>query len=430
MAPDAAAKKAARGLVSLRRWSELGSNESLVWGRFQGSAKDPYQVTVDLTGPVFRCTCPSRKLPCKHGLALLLMWAHGDGSVADAAEVADFAGQWVTQRAQPHAGRRGRSADTPPDPEAQAKRLAAKVATMSAGMDDFERWLFDIVRQGLGATRRQPFAFWDNAAGRLVDAQLPGLADQVRGVAGAVHTRPDWADHLLTQLGRWYLAVRAWRQLIVHDDPKDPLAANLRVMIGWSRPTHEVIESGERIRDRWTVVGRRLGGDARLQSQRTWLAGAQSGEIVMLLDFAAAGAALPVAQVVGTTIAAELALYPGGRPRRAIIVGDHQLIGARPALPAGGDLRAALDQLSDAVADNPWAMRFPVLLAEAVAVMDADGRAWIVDAAHEAVPLAADADPWPLLAVTAGRPAHLFGELEDDAFHPATVAVDGALVSL
>jgi hypothetical protein len=65
-----------------------------------------------------------------------------------------------------------------------------------------------------------------------------------------------------------------------------------------------------------------------------------------------------------------------------------------------------------------------------VAVTDPDGRSWIVDAAHDAVPLAADANPWPLLAVTGGRPAQLFGELEDDAFHPATVAIDGALVSL
>jgi uncharacterized Zn finger protein len=27
-------------------------------------------VSVDLSGPAFRCTCPSRKFPCKHGLAL------------------------------------------------------------------------------------------------------------------------------------------------------------------------------------------------------------------------------------------------------------------------------------------------------------------------------------------------------------------------
>ena len=72
LAPDAASRKAGRGLAASPRWSQLGSNESLVWGRFQGSAKEPYQVTVDLTEPAFHCSCPSRKIPCKHALALLL----------------------------------------------------------------------------------------------------------------------------------------------------------------------------------------------------------------------------------------------------------------------------------------------------------------------------------------------------------------------
>jgi SWIM zinc finger len=436
LAPDPASRKAGRGLASSPRWSQLGSNESLVWGRFQGSAKEPYQVTVDVAEPAFRCTCPSRKVPCKHGLGLLVMWAKGNGSIADGAEVAPFAGEWAAQRADRlQRPRTGRRSEAPADPEAQAKRLAAKIATMSAGMDDFDRWLSDIVRQGLAEARRQPFAFWDNAAGRLVDAQLPGLAEQVRVAAGTIHARSDWADYLLGELGRWYLAVRAWRRLAPSaaagsEAADDQLTANLRVMIGWSRPTQEVLEKGQRIKDRWTVVGRRLGGDATLQSQRTWLAGQESGEIVVLLDFAAAGAALPVAQVVGTVVDAELALYPGGRPRRALMIGEHSLVGKAAALPAVPDLHGALDKLADALAQNPWARRCPVGLANAVTVMEQDGRAWVVDTNHAAVRLGVDADPWSLLALTGGQPADLFGELEEDSFHPTTVAVGGHLVSL
>lgn len=65
LAPDAASVSAARRLTNLRTWSELGCTESLLWGKCQGSAKAPYQVTVDLTEPAFKCTCPSRKFPCK-----------------------------------------------------------------------------------------------------------------------------------------------------------------------------------------------------------------------------------------------------------------------------------------------------------------------------------------------------------------------------
>src|SRR6185436_6423172 len=112
--------------------------------------------------PSFRCTCPSRKHPCKHGLALLLLWAEGGGSVAEEARPADFAAEWV-------------------------QRLAERLETMSAGIDEFERWLFDLVRQGLASARHQPFSFWDDAAARLVDAQMPGLADRVRAIPGLIH---------------------------------------------------------------------------------------------------------------------------------------------------------------------------------------------------------------------------------------------------
>ena len=99
LAPDDASRRAARGLARPGRWSELGSTDSLVWGKCQGSAKAPYQVTVDLAEPAFRCSCPSRKLPCKHGVALLLLWAAGDGTVADVAAATDFAGEWAQERA-------------------------------------------------------------------------------------------------------------------------------------------------------------------------------------------------------------------------------------------------------------------------------------------------------------------------------------------
>src|SRR6187399_468059 len=114
-APDAASLAAGRKLATPGPWSELGSNETLVWGRCQGSGKTPYQVSIDLTGPAYRCSCPSRKFPCKHAIALLLLWVAGDGSVADAAEGADFAQAWAETRAQRSAQRATRS-DKPVDP--------------------------------------------------------------------------------------------------------------------------------------------------------------------------------------------------------------------------------------------------------------------------------------------------------------------------
>src|SRR3954447_16579349 len=98
LAPDASSAAAARKLARPGPWFDTGSTDALVWGKCQGSGSTPYQVSVDLTGPAFTCSCPSRKFPCKHGLALLFLWVDGDGAVADAAEASDFARDWQADR--------------------------------------------------------------------------------------------------------------------------------------------------------------------------------------------------------------------------------------------------------------------------------------------------------------------------------------------
>src|SRR5687768_6563262 len=75
LAPDGASAQAARGLAAPAKWPLLGANAAAAWGECQGSGSKPYRTQVDLSGPAFRCSCPSRKFPCKHGLALLMMRA-------------------------------------------------------------------------------------------------------------------------------------------------------------------------------------------------------------------------------------------------------------------------------------------------------------------------------------------------------------------
>ncbi len=421
LAPDAGSAKAARGLTDPRTWSDLGSNESLVWGKCQGSARSPYQVTVDLNEPAFRCTCPSRKFPCKHGLALLLMWAANDGVVADMANAEAFAADWAATRAS----RAEPGTERTPDPEAQAKRLAERESLMSAGIDDFERWLHDVVRQGLASARRQPPTFWETAAARLVDAQLSGLADRVRAMGGDVHARPDWAPHLLAALGRWYLVVRAWRQRASLDTAA---MGDLRAVIGWSRRSAEVL-AGERVSDRWWVLGLSQDeDDNQLLSQRTWLYGEQTGEMVVVLDFAAAGAALKVPQVLGSVVDGEVALYPGSAPRRALFAGDEHKVTHGDGLPGATDVRDALAKAARWLAGNPWLSRIPLALRD-MTVVPGDPPL-LVDRTGAALTVARETDIWHLLALSGGHPTPVFGEWAAERFRPLSAVIDDKLVAL
>src|SRR5436305_479019 len=96
LAPDAASLTAARKLSG--KWRDTGWHGNAVWGLCQGSGSRPYQTIVDLAGPAYKCSCPSRKFPCKHALGLLLTWS--GGAVPEAGALTGYAAEWIGSRAE------------------------------------------------------------------------------------------------------------------------------------------------------------------------------------------------------------------------------------------------------------------------------------------------------------------------------------------
>ncbi|GAA1481605.1 SWIM zinc finger family protein [Gordonia sinesedis] len=418
VAPDPASLTAARKLAKPGPWSETGSTDTLLWGKCQGSGKTPYQVSIDLIRPAYRCSCPSRKFPCKHALALLMLWSESDGAIADTAEAADFAAEWA-DAARPKARRPAESG--PADPAAAARRLEDRLVLMSRGIEDFALWLTDLVRNGLAAARNQPASWWEDTGARLVDAQLPGLADQVRAMGSSVHAREDWATHLLGTAGRWWTATHAWRR---RDELDAASFGDLRRELGWSWSSEEIAATGTTA-GIWQVLGAHRTDDGRLQQQRTWLRNEHTGEKAHLLDFAARGGSLPVSQLAGARLAATVATYPGHGPRRLLLAAPAEVLEPADRLPDGGTIQAALGDRAETLAANPWTHRIPVTLAAATLTTD-----HVVDVDGTGLPLVRDADPWVALALTGGAPAAIFGELDDHGFRPLTLGLDGRVVAL
>jgi hypothetical protein len=70
-----------------------------IWDTGERKAtNNPYQVRVALADAGYRCTCPSRKQPCKHTLALLYLYA-GGASFPNSAPPA-FVEEWLANRAK------------------------------------------------------------------------------------------------------------------------------------------------------------------------------------------------------------------------------------------------------------------------------------------------------------------------------------------
>lgn len=421
VAPDAASLAAGRKLAVPGPWRETGCNDVLVWGQCQGSGKTPYQVSVDLTGPAYRCSCPSRKFPCKHALALLMLWS--EGAMDESGQVAAFAEEWASQRAERSTTSAGAETERAPDPAARAKRLEQRLARMDAGVDDFRLWLADLVRAGLAAARAQPYSYWDTAAARLVDAQLPALAERVRDEASQVHARPDWSQHLLAELGRWWTITCAWqrRELL---DPDE--LADLRVAVGWAQSSDEVRDADVRPGP-WTVLGAHRTDDGRLQQQRTWLAG-DDGEVVAVLDFAGYGQALAVPQLSGARLQVDVSRYPGSVPRRALFRDPPVGAETATALPGRTSLAEVRAAAAAGLARTPWRDRQPAALADVRIV--GEGDRWHVSDATGSVPLLPGAPVWMMLALGGGRAMDVFGELESGGLRPLSVWLDDRVVGV
>ena len=441
LAPDVSAQRAARGLTGDKPWLESAVSDGddvppTVWGLCQGSGRTPYQTAVDLTEPAYKCDCPSRKLPCKHVLALLLRWAAG--SVA-AGPAPGWVHEWHIGRAERAAraaarnspehggsadGLNGRAPTKAPSEKAQARRAER----VGGGLDELDRWLADQARAGLASVAKSGYAHWDTMAARLIDAQALSAANTLKRMAGVTGS----PERLLGELAQLRLLVSGYRRI---DELPDDLAASVRLRIGFPIGTEAVL-AGPAIRDHWQVLGTSDEIEDQLAVRRTWLQGATTGQLAIALNFAVAGQLIATELLVGTQLDAEVCFYPGGQPPRAMIsqrLGPPEPIPSREALAAtsiGHNLRAH----ANALASDPWLERWPMVLDAVVPVQTSGGgsASWhVADAAGEGLPLDPVAgEPWRLVGVAAGHPVTVIGEWSAGGLRPLSAWSDGRLVRL
>jgi hypothetical protein len=412
LAPDAASVKAGRGLSGAASWTSAGRLDDVLWGVYRS-----YQVCVDLAGPAFKCSCPSRKIPCKHALGLAMLWAESDVSGATAPA---FAVEWQAARAA-KAEAKPRAAATP-DPVAAARRVEQRAERVAGGMAELRRWLDDQVQQGLAGAQRGGHQPFETMAARLVDAQAPGAAGAVRRMGSIAGIGPHWADRLLGELALLGLLVSGHERLA---ELTPELAATVRSRIGFTVAAEDVL-AGPRVSDRWQVLGQVDSDDGALTTRRTWLHGAKHDRFALVLSFAAAGQTLAADLVPGTEFRGDLTFYPGSAPLRALVASRDSAAEPFRSPDGAAGLDAALAGWAATVAAEPWRYDAPVLLA-GVAPAD-DG--WLVDATGAALPLApGHREPWWLLAASGAAPATVAAEWSPSGLRPLGAWVDGDYVS-
>jgi SWIM zinc finger len=431
LAPDASAAKAGQSQASIGKWPSLGRDEQAAWGECQGSGSTPYRCQAALDDGATKCSCPSRKFPCKHAIGLLLLLA--DGQAPEAARPA-WVSEWLASRADRQAKPAAAPTTRIPDPKAQQRRAANRDKKVDAGVEELRRWLADLARGGLATAQSQSWQWWDQMARRMIDAQARGLANRVRRlaeIAAVGNQRPDWPERMLDEIGGLYLLCEAWRR---RESLPPATAQALRTRIGYTQTTLEVLQAGQEITDTWAVLGQRLDEDGQLKSLQQWLYGERSGEVVSYLAFAVTGQNLEPGLPPGARSHACLVRYPGPPPQRVLIAKRHDQGRPLGPLPGSCTWEDALAGVATLMAGDPWADLLPVAVRAVTVLPPAGQRTWLLrDRTGGAVPVASTAEVrWRLLAVSGGAPVDVAGEWDGFAFRPQAAALagqDGQLIA-
>jgi len=313
LAPDEASKKAGKDLAGAAKWVTKGANDTALWGECQGSGSKPYQTQVDVTNIAFKCSCPSRKFPCKHGIGLLLYNARQPNDFT-VTQMPAWVEEWISKRTEKQA-KQAEKKDKPVDEAAQAKRQANREEKVQGGIEELLLWMKDIVRDGILTIPEKGSGYFEGLARRMVDAQAPGLAGMVRGLGSINYFKDGWQTLFINQLTTIYLVIAGYKNFA---QLNAALQQDVKSWIGFTQNQEELKEQ-QGVTDTWLVLGKQTSEEDNLAVERNWLYGISTKKYALVLQFIFRGQGEQLTLTPGLFIQAELVFYPSATPLRALV---------------------------------------------------------------------------------------------------------------
>lgn len=415
LAPDESSKKSGKELSNPSKWVSKGANDVALWGECQGSGSKPYQTQVDTANIAFKCSCPSRKFPCKHGIGLLLLHARQAASFT-AAEMPAWVSDWINKRTEKQE-KQAEKKEKPVDEAAQAKRQQARQLKVSDGTQELLLWIKDIIRNGLLTMPDKGPAYFESMARRMVDAQAPGLANMVRSLGAVNFYQEGWQSDFMDQLVRIYLVVAGFTN---SEQLPEELQQDLRNFIGFTQ-NQEALKEQKGVTDTWLVMGKQTKEEDSLTVERNWLYGINSDTYAMILQFIVRGqGASSIPLTPGLYIEAELVFYPSAIPLRAII--KKQINSNSTARYKGfanwQEVAEAETQFSSLV---PFRSERPYII-EQLKPVQHNQQWWLQDTANTLMPINSSFKQiWKLLSLSGGTPLNIAVVGKERSFMPVGV---------
>jgi hypothetical protein len=409
LAPDSASMKAGKNLAAPPNWLSAAYNDRVLWGEIKGSGSKPYLTQIDLQNLAFKCSCPSRKFPCKHGLGLMLLSVVSPASITQSVDEPAWVSDWIDKRQAKAV--KSESAEEPgkvSDEKGREKRELDRIKAVEAGISELELVLHDLIRHGLMHLNGLTPDFFSNLAKRMIDAKATGLANRIESLNELKYTiSQKETQHLfLRQLAELNFIIRSFR----NSEQTDELTReSLKVTIGWNQSAKALIEdrNHETVKDHWLVAGQHVRERDNMKIQTTYFLGKQTRKSAQIIQFSVLNQAMEWLFPIEKELEAGLVFFPHVQPFRAALRIRNSTNDPQPADWNGfSTLEAALE--SHAACLERFPLHFETLcLVEELRTGQVNNRFVALDAQNQFLPL--DEEAFPLakqidwLAKTEGK---------------------------
>jgi SWIM zinc finger len=419
LAPDASSLKAGKELAFLPKWVTLGISDRALWGEVQGSGKTPYQTQVDGLSTAFKCSCPSRKFPCKHGLGLLFLFAENVGDFKKTDVEPAWVKEWMDKR-QEKAEKSEKEAPSVSEAEKanledKKAQLAAKnkaktqddrLANAQSGAAELELWLKDLLRNGFLNIPEKGSNYFEKTAARMVDQKAGGLGNFVKGFNKInYYSGTTWQSDVLEQAAKAFLTLEGFKNL---EKLAPSVSDDIKSLVGWPTKQKELLEdeTAESVTDDWLTLTRTVEREDDLTIQKHYLLGLNSHRFALILDFAHKSMAIPTLLIPATATKATLVFQPSNALfRRAFIknqgANTPRIASEFEPLP---NWSAAQHDIIQHLQHYPWADDIPQVVADLA--LASSENAWFLKDTEGAIlkvnPQFSEEKIWQLLAVSGG----------------------------
>ena len=375
---DAATLKAGKALANTSKWTTRFAHETALWGNCQGSGASPYFTQIDLHNLAFKCNCPSRKFPCKHGVGLAFLFLNEKNAFVETTELDDRVGEWLDKREAKKTSQVADNETVITDEKAEnekLKRADTRMRQVDAGVLELRQWLEDQVRAGIIDVPSKMYVFTQNIKARMVDAKAGGLAAALRNLEDIKFFEEGWQVEFMRQISRLYLLLETYDN---YEKIPKLLQQDVKSLMGWTTRKEEVLQT-QSIGDQWVVLSRQIEEeDKGLTSERCWLWGTRSNKPALILNFFGGyGPPLGITHAAGTTVIGDLCYYPSTFSLRALFALQNETTTFQP-IKGFENIKSFKTSFSELMGYYPFVENVPIALSEVYLYIE-EKNIYIVD---------------------------------------------------